>query len=108
MNGFWQFLLSYQTSPKTMFYLDFLIDDIILNNEGYTIGKVLEFILYNQFYLGDKSVSFVGFIKKHPHDKDGLLRIAFRNSADLTEALRYLMIALTQASEIFNSIAAQF
>ena len=82
--------------------------DIILNNEGYTIGKVLEFILYNQFYLGDKSVSFVGFIKKHPHDKDGLLRIAFRNSADLTEALRYLMIALTQASEIFNSIALQF
>jgi len=82
--------------------------DIILENEGYTIGKVLEFILYKQFYLGDKSLSFIGFIKKHPHDDNGLLRMAFRTPTDLTEVGRYLIFALAKAKEIFIAIAQQF
>ena len=32
MNGFWQLLFSYKISDKNIVYLDFLIDDFIINN----------------------------------------------------------------------------
>jgi DNA-directed RNA polymerase alpha subunit len=37
--------------------------DIILENEDYTIGKVLEYLLYEKYYVTDKVFSFCGFKK---------------------------------------------
>lgn len=82
--------------------------DIILENEGYTIGKVLEFILYDKHYLKEQTLSFLGFIKKHPHDADGLLRIAFRDGVDHNQALNLLGDAITDATLAFNTIHRQF
>ena len=50
--------------------------DIILQGEDYTIGKVIEYILHEQYYKNDGELSYVGFIKKHPHD-DGLSSMWF-------------------------------
>ncbi|MAQ43800.1 MAG: hypothetical protein CMG25_04880 [Candidatus Marinimicrobia bacterium] len=33
MNGFWQLLFSYKITDKSMLYLDFLVDDFIVNND---------------------------------------------------------------------------
>jgi len=82
--------------------------DIILENEGYTIGKVLEFILYEKYYINQKVLSYLGFIKKHPHDTDGLLRIAFRDNVDHTHALGLLVDVIADATLIFNAIHSQF
>jgi DNA-directed RNA polymerase subunit L len=82
--------------------------DIILENEGYTIGKVLEFILYEKYYINQKVLSYLGFIKKHPHDTDGLLRIAFRDNVDHTRALELLVDAIADVTRIFNTIHHQF
>jgi len=82
--------------------------DIILENEGYTIGKILEFILYDKYYVDGQTLSFLGFIKKHPHDSDGLLRLAFREAADHTQALDLLGEAITEATQIFSTIHHQF
>ena len=51
--------------------------DIILENEDYTMGKVIEYILYEKFYQGDKTLSFCGFKKMHPHDSESILRLSF-------------------------------
>jgi DNA-directed RNA polymerase subunit L len=40
----------------------------------YTIGKLLEYQIYKNF---QKPITYVAFYKKHPHDKFGILRIAF-------------------------------
>ena len=41
--------------------------DITLENEDYTIGKVIEYILHNEYYLSsDRVLDYVGFIKMHP------------------------------------------
>ena len=82
--------------------------DIILENEGYTIGKVLEFILYHKYYQNGETLSYLGFIKKHPHDSDGLLRIAFREQADHARALELLIEAIDNSIHIFNTIKTQF
>jgi len=37
--------------------------DIVLKGEDYTIGKVIEYILHEQYYKKDKELSYIGFIK---------------------------------------------
>jgi len=59
--------------------------DIILENYGYTIGKLLEYILHYEYYLNDKQLSYIGFIKKHPHDDFSIIRLAFMNSESFTD-----------------------
>ena len=40
--------------------------DIILENEDYTIGKILEYFLYKIYYIELQSLTFCGFRKPHP------------------------------------------
>jgi len=44
--------------------------DIRLEGEDYTLGKVIEYIMYTKFYEGDKTLTFCGFKKFHPHNQE--------------------------------------
>jgi DNA-directed RNA polymerase subunit L len=50
--------------------------DVTLVNEDYTVGNILNYEIYDVYYLDLKKVSYVGFKKMHPHDSDSILRIA--------------------------------
>ena len=52
--------------------------DIILENEGYTLGKVIEHLLHDKFYEKGKILTYVGFQKPHPHIDTSLIRMAFK------------------------------
>lgn len=82
--------------------------DLTLINESYTIGKVIEFILYQQHYMTDNTLGYIGFIKKHPHDDNSLIRMSFKEAVEETTALQYLSGAIQKAQEIFTSIHDQF
>jgi DNA-directed RNA polymerase alpha subunit/DNA-directed RNA polymerase subunit L len=56
--------------------------DIILIDEDYTIGKIIEFIIYQNFYVDEPILTFCGFKKFHPHDTKSTIRIAFKSSND--------------------------
>ena len=47
--------------------------DITLTGEDYTIGKSLEYILHKN--MNKYQLVYVGFIKKHPHDTDSIIRV---------------------------------
>jgi len=68
--------------------------DVILQGEDYTIGKVIEFVLHEQYYKKDRELSYVGFIKKHPHDDYSIIRMAFSGEGDtsLTDVNVYSMV----------------
>ena len=51
--------------------------DIILHNEDYTLGKVVEFLLYTNYYEGSKILDFCGFRKPHPHIPVSIIRVSF-------------------------------
>jgi len=82
--------------------------DIILKNEDYTLGKVIEFFLYQQHYMIDKTVSFCGFKKPHPHSLDSMIRIAFHKPVDKIIVNNYLQRASDNAITAFNGILSQF
>jgi DNA-directed RNA polymerase II subunit RPB3 len=82
--------------------------DIILENEDYTMGKVLEYILYNTYYEGDQSLTFCGFKKFHPHNPDSTIRVAFAQQADKNTVRQYLREAANQAQEVYAKIYKLF
>jgi len=87
--------------------IDFCFD-IILENEDYTIGKVLEYILYEKYYVGEKIFTFCGFKKFHPHNDDSTLRVAYEKNADKRMVAQHLRIACIEASQVFEKIYKMF
>ena len=81
--------------------------DITLKNEDYTLGKVIEFYLYQNNFIGDKSVSFCGFRKPHPHSVDSLIRIAFHSPIEVVGVSGYLQGATDNAIQAYKQIMTQ-
>jgi DNA-directed RNA polymerase subunit L len=79
-----------------------------LENEDYTIGKVLEFILYEQFYKGEEVFSFCGFKKYHPHDSDSKIRIAYKLPTDKHMLRQHLKMVCVSAMEVFEKVYKMF
>lgn len=82
--------------------------DVILENEDYTIGKVLEYILYERYYNNEKILTFCGFKKFHPHDETSTIRIAYVKHTDKRMIAQHLKTACVEASEVFTSIYKMF
>jgi DNA-directed RNA polymerase subunit L len=82
--------------------------DIILVNEDYTLGKVLEFMLYSKFYEGAKTLTYCGFKKMHPHDNDSIVRIAFHDATDKEGIKIGLKACIGDAVAVFKKIAESF
>ena len=86
--------------------------DVVLKGEDYTIGKVIEYILHEQYYKRDNELSYIGFIKKHPHDDYSIIRMAFSSSGEsgLTDTNVYTMIkfACDIGKNIYNNIKEYF
>jgi len=78
--------------------------DIVLENEDYTVGCVLEHIMYELFYEGEELLSFIGFKKYHPHDTYSILRVAYKTDTHIVARKTHIQKALAIASKIFESI----
>jgi DNA-directed RNA polymerase subunit L len=82
--------------------------DIILENEDYTIGKVIEFMLNDNYYEGTKTLTFCGFKKMHPHDSDSIIRIAYVDEVDRGVVKQNLKTCIQQSIEIYQTIHKKF
>jgi DNA-directed RNA polymerase subunit L len=82
--------------------------DIILENEDYTIGKVIEYCLLNIFYESTKSLTFCGFKMLHPHDPYSLIRIAYKEPVEISTIKGNLKVCITNSIEVFNKIRKEF
>jgi DNA-directed RNA polymerase alpha subunit len=91
----------YITQSKTTMAHSF---DITLVNEDYTIGKVIEYMFYAKFFEGTKILSYCGFVKMHPHDKNSLIRIAFKESVDMSMIHQCFRECLDDSIQVFEEI----
>jgi len=80
--------------------------DILLKNEDYTLGKALEFALYNSHY--NKTLSFCGFRKPHPHIDECIIRLGFKNPTDKVTVVSYIVNAADELIKVYNSISKVF
>jgi DNA-directed RNA polymerase subunit L len=77
--------------------------DVILENEDYTIGKVLEYFLYSKFYE-TKILTFCGFKKMHPHDPDSIIRIAYAEPVEKATIKGHMKECIADSKQVFVKI----
>jgi DNA-directed RNA polymerase subunit L len=81
--------------------------DIILENEDYTLGKVIEYFLLTNFY--EKSIlTFCGFKKLHPHDSYSLIRVAYKEPVDISGVKGNIKECINQSIDVFIKLRKQF
>lgn len=87
--------------------------DIKLAGEGYTLGKVIEYIMYAKYYdkpnkSAEKILTYCGFRKPHPHIDESMIRLGFKNNVEPSEVIAYLVGAAQDAITIYEKILAEF
>ena len=82
--------------------------DVILVDEDYTIGKVLEYFIYDNYFIKDQDVLFCGFKKFHPHDDSSRIRIAFKDKVDKQMVGEYIHKVCNQAIQFYSEIEKLF
>ena len=80
--------------------------DITLVNEDYTLGKCIEFALYSIFYEQERTLSVVGFQKRHPYDKDSIIRLAFKKKHSKNDVFGLLLVAAEFVKQQFTALLA--
>ena len=81
---------------------------ITLVNEDYTVGKIIEYYLFNKYFKEDKIINYVGFLKKHPHDDDSFIKISFKNLISKDELLLMIEDSVNNSILLLNSIKEYF
>jgi DNA-directed RNA polymerase alpha subunit len=81
--------------------------DVILENEDYTIGKVLEYFLYTKYYETNM-LTFCGFKKMHPHDTYSIIRVAYSEAVEISTIKGHLQECNTESINIFKRIRKEF
>ena len=85
--------------------------DFILQGYDYTIGKIIEYILHEEYYKKNENLlSYIGFIKNHPHDDYSIIRFAFKEEDDFNKENIYnlVMYSCNKAQEIYDAIKEYF
>jgi DNA-directed RNA polymerase subunit L len=82
--------------------------DVILENEDYTVGKALEFVLYDKYFVNEKTLTYCGFKKFHPHDTKSVVRLAFATPTDRNEVLNILRVSAVECERVFEAINELF
>jgi DNA-directed RNA polymerase alpha subunit len=81
--------------------------DIILENEDYTIGKVIEYFMYTKFYE-TKMLTFCGFKKMHPHDSYSIIRVAYKDAIDKSTIKGHLKECIDESIQVFSRVKKEF
>jgi hypothetical protein len=68
---------------------------------------VIEFYLYQQNFIADKTLSFCGFRKLHPHATDSIIRVAFHSEIDPVGVSGYIQGAAHNAITAFKKLVEQ-
>jgi DNA-directed RNA polymerase subunit L len=82
--------------------------DIILENEDYTIGKVLEYMLHMKYFKGVKTLSYCGYTKMHPHDTSSIIRVAYKKAVNEDIIIQNLLEVIKDAVIIYKNLKSQF
>lgn len=87
--------------------------DFILEHGDYTVGKILEYYLYENGFVAkghaESIFQFCGFKKFHPHDSHSVIRVSYLSSdADKSWVKLHLKESCEQAAATFKALATKF
>jgi len=78
--------------------------ELLLENEDYTIGKLIEKGLYYAYFENEKVLKYVSFKKLHPHDENSYIKFAFIDIDDSKVAANYITSVCKSLQETLNKV----
>jgi DNA-directed RNA polymerase alpha subunit len=81
--------------------------DIILQNEDYTVGKVIEYLLLSNFYETGV-LTFCGFKMLHPHDSYSIIRVGYKEPVEISYIKGNIKQCITNSIDTFNKMRKEF
>jgi DNA-directed RNA polymerase subunit L len=81
---------------------------ITILDEDYTVGKILDNELFNNYYNDKKLLTFNGFIKYHPHDKDSYIKLAFKDITNINDIINIIDECVNNSILKINTIKQYF
>lgn len=81
---------------------------ITILDEDYTVGKILDNELFNNYYNDKKLLTFNGFIKYHPHDKDSYIKLAFKDITNVNDIINIIDECVNNSILKINTIKQYF
>ncbi len=82
--------------------------NITIKNEDYTIGKIIENYLYKVYFLEKKEIKYISFLKKHPHDKDSIIKISYKSTTNKEDIINQMEQCINYSISTVNSIQEYF
>lgn len=77
---------------------------LILKNEDYTVGKIIEYYLHSVYFKEKNELNYIGFLKKHPHDIDSIIKISFKEIIQKDDIILLIEESVNQSLIILNDI----
>ena len=77
--------------------------DVVLENEDYTYGKVIEYVLYSKFYE-QGILTYCGFKKFHPHDNYSIIRVTYKDDVDKNIIKGHLKNSVDDSIAVFTKL----
>jgi len=72
--------------------------DVVLENEHYTVGNILNQEIYAVFYTDLKVLDYVGFKKMHPHDSESILRLSLADKTKSVSTIKSILETILENS----------
>ena len=87
--------------------------DITLIGEDYTLGKAMEYTMFNKYYdkpndSSEKLLTYCGFRKPHPHIDSSIIRLGFKNPIEIGAIITYLVGAADDCKNVYKKIMEEF
>lgn len=81
--------------------------EVKINNDNYTIGKIIEDALYVNYYKKGL-LSYISYKKIHPHIDYGIIIIQFKDGNQYDEKIKeYFLLSIEYCKKIFMGIQSQ-
>jgi DNA-directed RNA polymerase subunit L len=80
-----------------------------LIGEDYTLGKVIEYMIFSNYYnISGGIVSFCGFKKPHPHALDSFIIVSFKDEIELSIVQEHVSKVILESISIYKSLFESF
>jgi DNA-directed RNA polymerase subunit L len=100
---------SMENSLDIVLYDSITQDEHIACGDAYSVGYILDHLMYQNYIENEKTLTYCGFTKFHPHNREYVLRISFRKSNDIRSlAKTYFANTCNQAIEVLQGIGKYF
>ena len=81
--------------------------DIVLQNEDYTIGNILQDLIHDLYIEKEQKIQYCGFKKFHPHDSYSIIRVSYIENVSVDTIQLDLQRIFTEGISIFKKIYKQ-